>query len=56
MTVFENFFCLGYFDQNGNSSDEYEFCIELNGKEPKKIFSLRKLNLMLGMLFYMRLN
>ena len=29
-------FCLGYFDQNGNSSDEYEFCVELNGKEPKK--------------------
>ena len=30
-------FCLGYFDQNGNSSDEYEFCVELNGKEPKNI-------------------
>ena len=49
MTVFEKIFCFGYFDQNGNSSDEYEFCIELNGKEPKKIFMLMKI-MMVGML------
>ena len=35
-------FCLGYFDQNGNLLDEYEFCVELNGKEPKKIFMINE--------------
>ena len=35
-------FCFGYFDQNGNSSDEYEFCIELNGKEPKNILRINE--------------
>ena len=48
--------CLGYFDQYENSSNEYELCIELNGKEPKKIYVDENWRWCLVCCFILRLN